>query len=43
MKRQVPKKRAEQTKADSDKEINWDEDEDDLETVDEIPDTRYYK
>ena len=31
------KKRAEQTKADSDNDINWDEDEDDLETVEEIP------
>merc|ERR1719350_50441 len=37
VKRQVLKKRAEQTKADSDNEINWDED-DDLETVEEIPD-----
>jgi len=37
VKRQVLKKRAEQTKAESDNEINWDED-DDLETVDEIPD-----
>jgi len=37
VKRQVLKKRAEQTKADSDNDINWDEDEDDLETVDEIP------
>ena len=36
VKRQVLKKRAEQTKADSDNEINWDED-DDLETVEEIP------
>ena len=36
VKRQVLKKRAEQTKAESDNEINWDED-DDLETVDEIP------
>jgi hypothetical protein len=42
VKRQVIKQSAEQTKAESDKEINWDEDEDDLETVDEIPDTRYY-
>lgn len=38
VKRQVLKKRAEQTKADSDNDINWDEDEDDLETVEEIPD-----
>ena len=37
VKRQVLKKRAEQTKADSDNDINWDEDEDDLETVEEIP------
>jgi len=37
VKRQVLKKRAEQTKADSDNEINWDED-DDLETGEEIPD-----
>merc|ERR1719430_2519555 len=37
VKRQVLKKRAEQTKAESDNEINWDED-DDLETVDEISD-----
>jgi len=37
VKRQVLKKRAEQTKAESDNEINWDED-DDLETVEEIPD-----
>jgi len=37
VKRQVLKKRAEQTKVDSDNEINWDED-DDLETVEEIPD-----
>ena len=36
VKRQVLKKRAEQTKADSDNEINWDDD-DDLETVEEIP------
>ena len=41
MKRQVIKQSAEQTKAESDKVINWDKD--DLETVDEIPDTRYYK
>ena len=37
VKRQVLKKRAEQTKADSDNEINWDDDDDDLETVEEIP------
>lgn len=38
-KRQVLKKRAEQTKVDSDTEINWDEDdEEDLENVPEIPD-----
>ena len=37
VKRQVLKKRAEQTKADSDNDINWDEDEDDLETVEDIP------
>jgi len=37
VKRQVLKKRAEQSKAESDNEINWDED-DDLETVEEIPD-----
>merc|ERR1719336_1523320 len=37
-KRQVLKKRAEQTKVDSDSEINWDEDEDDLENVQDIPD-----
>ena len=37
-KRQVLKKRAEQTKVDSDTEINWDEDdEDDLENAQEIP------
>ena len=40
VKRQVLKKRAEQTKAESDNEINWDED-DDLETVDEIPGNCY--
>jgi len=39
VKRQVLKKRAEQTKADSDNEINWDDDDDDLETVEEIPDS----
>lgn len=37
VKRQVLKKRAEQTKVDSDSEINWDDDEDDLENSD-IPD-----
>jgi len=37
-KRQVLKKRAEQTKVDSDSEINWDEDDEDLETVQDIPD-----
>jgi len=37
-KRQVLKKRAEQTKVDSDSEINWDEDDDDLENVQDIPD-----
>jgi len=38
-KRQVLKKRAEQTKVESDTEINWDEDdEDDIENVQEIPD-----
>ena len=31
------KKRAEQTKVDSDSEINWDEDDEDLETVQDIP------
>ena len=31
------KKRAEQTKVDSDSEINWDEDDDDLENVQDIP------
>ena len=36
-KRQVLKKRAEQTKVDSDSEINWDEDDDDLENVQDIP------
>jgi hypothetical protein len=36
VKRQVFKERAEQTKADSDNELNWDDD-DDLETDDEIP------
>ena len=36
-KRQVLKKRAEQTKIDSDSEINWDEDDDDLDNVQEIP------
>ena len=36
-KRQVLKKRAEQTKVDSDSEINWDEDDEDLENVQEIP------
>ena len=36
-KRQVLKKRAEQTKVDSDNEINWDEDDDDLENVQDIP------
>ena len=36
-KRQVLKKRAEQTKVDSDSEINWDEDDEDLETVQDIP------
>ena len=37
-KRQVLKKRAEQTKVESDTEINWDEDdEDDIENVQEIP------
>ena len=41
-KRQVLKKRAEQTKVDSDSEINWDEDDDDLENVQEIP-GEYYK
>ena len=35
--RQVLKKRAEQTKVDSDSEINWDEDDDDLENVQDIP------
>ena len=35
--RQVLKKRAEQTKVDSDSEINWDEDEEDLENVQDIP------
>merc|ERR1712227_401889 len=35
-KRQVLKKRAEQTKVDSDTEINWDEDDDDLDNVQEI-------
>jgi len=38
-KRQVLKKRAEQTKVDEDNEINWDDDEDDdLEKVQDIPD-----
>lgn len=38
-KRQVLKKRAEQTKVDSDSEINWDEDDDDdVENVQDIPD-----
>jgi len=37
-KRQVLKKRAEQTKIDSDSEINWDEDDDDLDNAQEIPD-----
>jgi len=37
-KRQVLKKRAEQTKVDSDSEINWDEDDEDLENVQDIPD-----
>ena len=37
-KRQVLKKRAEQTKVDSDSEINWDEDDyDDVENVQDIP------
>ena len=36
-KRQVLKKRAEQTKVDSDSEINWDEDDEDLENVQDIP------
>ena len=31
------KKRAEQTKVDSDSEINWDEDDEDLENVQDIP------
>jgi len=37
-KRQVLKKRAEQTKVDSDTEINWDDDEDDVENEQDIPD-----
>jgi len=37
-KRQVLKKRAEQTKVDSDTEINWDDDEDDLDKEQDIPD-----
>jgi len=37
-KRQVLKKRAEQTKIDSDSDINWDEDDEDLENVQDIPD-----
>ena len=42
-KRQVLKKRAEQTKVDSDTEINWDEDdEEDLENVPEIPGMRQF-
>ena len=41
-KRQVLKKRAEQTKVDSDSEINWDEDDDDLENVQDIP-GKYHK
>ena len=41
-KRQVLKKRAEQTKVDSDNEINWDEDDDDLENVQDIP-GKYHK
>ena len=36
-KRQVLKKRAEQTKVDSDTEINWDDDEDDVENEQDIP------
>ena len=40
-KRQVLKKRAEQTKVDSDSEINWDEDDDDLENVQDIPGEGY--
>ena len=36
-KRQVLKKRAEQTKVDSDTEINWDDDEDDLDKEQDIP------
>ena len=37
-KRQVLKKRAEQTKVDSDSEINWDEDDDDdVKNVQDIP------
>ena len=35
------KKRAEQTKVDSDSEINWDEDDDDLENVQDIPGEGY--
>ena len=35
--RQVLKKRAEQTKVDSDSDINWDEDEEELENVQDIP------